>query len=278
MQYLFGGFGFFALGDARRASSLRGENPMEKPAEGTLMIVQAKQEIAKFADSILTPRLQTVLGQLATAREYAICIHADVWDFAVELGGLLNAGAMVADLRWLLAQGYIDLATEITQPGDPVRSFHAVRCLVFTARTCFVLSDEGTRWMDAGAARDVRGVRPGPCRLLCERFVGEGDACESELPCWDAAEKVLCLAGRVVKRYCCSSPNQEAVLAAFEEEQWPRRIEDPLRPVEGMDSKRRLRDTIGTLNTKQENRLIRFRAVGTGEHVMWEPFHPLSSS
>ncbi len=81
---------------------------------------------------------------------------------------------------------------------------------------------------------------------------------------------------RVVKRYIYSSPNQEAVLTAFDEEGWPRRIHDPLRPVAGKDSKRRLRDTIGTLNVKQENCLIRFRAAGTGEHVIWEPVQKYS--
>ena len=61
------------------------------------------------------------------------------------------------------------------------------------------------------------------------------------------------------------------MLTAFEEEHWPRRIDDPLRPIEGQDSKQRLRDTIRTLNAKQENVLIRFHSDGTGEHVIWEP-------
>ena len=76
--------------------------------------------------------------------------------------------------------------------------------------------------------------------------------------------------GALAQCYSYSSPNQEAVLAAFEEEQWPRRIDDPLRPVVNMDAKMRLRNTIRTLNVKQENLLIHFRAAGTGEHVIWE--------
>ena len=69
------------------------------------MIIHAKRQTAAFADSTVTPRLQAVLDQLATARDYAARIHADTWDFAVELGGLLTAGAATADLRWLLALG-----------------------------------------------------------------------------------------------------------------------------------------------------------------------------
>jgi hypothetical protein len=188
---------------------------------------------------------------------------------------------MAADLRWLLAHGYIDLATEITKPGDPVRRFHPVRHLAFTARTCFVLTDAGMGFLNAHAgdgptgAEGAVGARAdlsAELRVLSSESgeLAEG-ACPDALPHWDAAGQVLCLGGLVVKRYRYASPNQETVLAAFEEEHWPRRIDDPLRPVEGLDSKQRLRDTIRTLNAKQENRLIRFHSGGTGEHVIWEP-------
>ena len=72
-------------------------------------------------------------------------MHADAWDFAVELEGLLIAGAMAADIRWLLMNGYVDAAMEITLPSDAARSFHAGRCLAFNRQTCFVLTDEGAR-------------------------------------------------------------------------------------------------------------------------------------
>jgi hypothetical protein len=235
------------------------------------MIVQAERRTPEFTDPNLTPGLQTVLAQLATARDHAVRTHADAWDFAVELGGLLTAGVMTADLRWLSGQGYVDFATEITSRGDLVRSFHAVRWLAFTARTCFVLTDEGARWAGAGAAREARGLPADSPRCLCLRLVGEGNAGESDLPRWDAAEQVLRLAGRVVKRYRYSSQNQQDVLAAFEEERWPWRIDDPLRPVRGSNQKQRLRDTIRALNAKQENCLLRFRAAGRGEQVIWEP-------
>jgi hypothetical protein len=239
------------------------------------MAAHAEPQTAEFADSILTPRLQAILDQLATARDYAIRIHAGAWDFAVELGGLLTAGAMAADLRWLLAHGYIDLATEITRPGDLVRRFHPVRHLAFTGRTCFVLTDAGTGFLGARAGDGATATRDGSAaELRVHRSASggpAGGAGDDALPHWDAAGQVLRLAGIVVKRYDYSSPNQEAVLATFEEEHWPRRIDDPLRPVEGTDSKQRLRDTIRSLNAKQENLLIRFHSGGTGEHVIWEP-------
>jgi hypothetical protein len=64
--------------------------------------------------------------------------------------------------------------------------------------------------------------------------------------------------------------NQELVLAAFEEERWPRRILDPLSPQPFHDVKRRLSDTIKFLNRRQENEFIRFHGDGSGEGVIWE--------
>ena len=66
------------------------------------------------------------------------------------------------------------------------------------------------------------------------------------------------------------SPNQEAVLEVFQEEGWPRRIDDPLPPLAEQDPKYRLHFTIRRLNQSQEHCLIRFFGDGTGEGVCWE--------
>ncbi len=64
--------------------------------------------------------------------------------------------------------------------------------------------------------------------------------------------------------------NQETVLAAFEEEGWPRRIDDPLPPRGALVPKYRLHFTIQCLNQGQLSQLIRFFGDGTGEGVCWE--------
>ena len=64
--------------------------------------------------------------------------------------------------------------------------------------------------------------------------------------------------------------NQEAILAAFEEESWPPRIDDPLSPVGNQDPKRRLHDTINSLNRHQKLSVIRFLGDGSGQGVRWE--------
>jgi hypothetical protein len=80
--------------------------------------------------------------------------------------------------------------------------------------------------------------------------------------------------GRVlIKRLRQPSSTQEIVLVAFEDEGWPPKIDDPLRPQEGMDQKYRLRATIRSLNTHQNCPLLRFFGDGTGTSVCWEFVH-----
>jgi len=89
-------------------------------------------------------------------------------------------------------------------------------------------------------------------------------------PHWDRQRRVLSVGGRIVKRYRVPSPNQEAVLAAFHEEGWPHRIDDPLPPLAEQNVKYRLHFTIHRLNQSQKQYLIRFSGDGTGEGVCWE--------
>src|SRR5207253_7022050 len=60
---------------------------------------------------------------------------------------------------------------------------------------------------------------------------------------------------------------QGLILTAFEEENWPPHIDDPLPPAPEVSRKKRLNDTVFRLNEKQNNRLIRFESDRTGrEH------------
>ena len=77
------------------------------------------------------------------------------------------------------------------------------------------------------------------------------------------------LGGLVVKQFKLPAPNQETILAAFEEEDWPPRIDDPLPPKSNLAGKNRLHDTIKCLNRNHRKRLLRFNGDGTGEGVLW---------
>src|SRR5207247_9758075 len=91
------------------------------------------------------------------------------------------------------------------------------------------------------------------------------------LPRWDSERRELRWGELVVKQFRVPAPNQETVLAAFEEEGWPRRIDDPLPPRADQDPKCRLHDTINKLNRNQQQPLIHFRGDGMGRGLHWEP-------
>jgi hypothetical protein len=86
-------------------------------------------------------------------------------------------------------------------------------------------------------------------------------------PRWDANRRSLWLGDRELKRYRRPSPNAEKILAAFEEEGWPPRIDDPL-------ARGKLKDTLQDLNEAIKNETIRrhflrFEGDGTGKGILW---------
>jgi hypothetical protein len=80
---------------------------------------------------------------------------------------------------------------------------------------------------------------------------------------------------KLIKRFKQRAPDQHVILCAFEEQNWPVRIDSPLSPRSPFeDRKRRLNHAIYRLNGHQHSRLIRFRGDGTGEGVIWELRRP----
>lgn len=91
-------------------------------------------------------------------------------------------------------------------------------------------------------------------------------------PRWDAAGCNLWLGNRLVKRFRVPAAMQECILAAFEEECWPPRIDDPLPPDGRLLQTRqdRLHDAVENLNGHQREARIHFYRDGTGTGVCWE--------
>jgi hypothetical protein len=89
------------------------------------------------------------------------------------------------------------------------------------------------------------------------------------VPVWDARRRELRAGHLLVKRFRQPARNQELVLAAFAEDHWPPRIDDPLPPELGQDAKQRLHSTITNLNRGHQHRIIRFEGGGDGESVCW---------
>jgi hypothetical protein len=212
----------------------------------------------------ISPRGQAALRLLLEAYEYASELSQDVWDFAVEIDSLRQAGVTVSGFRWLVCKGLVEHAREITAPGDPHRTFHPEGRLKFARRSCFVMTAEGV-----GFARETLSgpTAEDPTQALAR--LAESGTIEKLVPTWDRDRQELRLGGVVVKQFKVPALNQEIILAAFEEEGWPVRIDDPLPPRPKQDPKRRLHDTINSLNRNQKHRLLRFLGDGSGQGVRW---------
>ncbi len=183
-----------------------------------------------------------------TARD----LQAEPWQFALEIRSLERAGLTGTHLRWLLCQGYVAQQVEQSRPRDRQRRFRPVANLTLPESACFVLTEPGAVFARA---------------CLAEKAWPVGD--DSKLvPSYDDARRELRVGVTVVKRFEQPAPDQEGVLRAFEEEQWPPRIYDPLSPRPGQDTKRRLHTTICNLNRGQAPRLIHFDGGGDGQSVL----------
>lgn len=218
------------------------------------------------------PLIQRRVGEgllyLLKAKEYADDVEVDLWDFALELRELRSLGLTNSDLRWLVMKGYVEFGRETTEPGDERRSFRRSRGLTFVRRNCFVITPAGEAAATAFALQEQTAA---PTVRRVEPIVPpEPPRPQPRVtPHWDSDLQELRINGLIVKQYKVPAPNQEMVLAAFEEENWPVRIDDPLPPQVDQDPKRRLHDTIVSLNRNHKHRLIRFMGDGSGEGVRW---------
>jgi len=89
-------------------------------------------------------------------------------------------------------------------------------------------------------------------------------------PHWDPARHELRIGDIVVKHFRRPAPTMELILTAFEEENWPSVINDPLPGSNGKDPKRRLHHAVRNLNSMQSPKRIHFHVNGGGEEVHWE--------
>ena len=197
-----------------------------------------------------TPRIREALQLLADAAACAQDVSADIWQFSVELSALRRAGLTTNECRWLVAKGLARHAREVTAADSDRRSFQNYANLALSKRTCFVIAERGVAYANAllrstprrraSDSRDSTAVnrrRPAP----------ESNGHIATLtPTWDSDRQQLRVGRMIVKEFKVPAANQEAILAAFQEERWVPRIDDPLAPQLNQDSKRRLHDTINS--------------------------------
>jgi hypothetical protein len=226
--------------------------------------------------------------RLREAFDYAQELELGLWDFAVEIQSLRADGLSNNDLRWLVCKGYVRHAVEVTALGKRHRVFRSMGRLNFCKRTCFILTEEGAEfalrvtgratsesghWHSASLNGHAGGTNGHavPVRTELPAVVIQSPALPGLRPLWDRDRQELRVGTEIVKQFKVPAPNQETVLAAFQEEGWPHRIDDPIPPQPDQESKRRLHDTINSLNRNQRTPLVRFLGDGSGQGVRWEP-------
>jgi hypothetical protein len=223
----------------------------------------------------LDTRLVAALGRLQQGLNYARELRQDPSDFAVEIQVLFKEGLTNNDVRWLVCKEFVEHAGEITMQGDERRTFRPLGHFTFCDRSCFVMTEKGLEFAVEGAEKAAEAISSNGYKHMNGFSAGHPAAQATELqhqaPNWDRQRQELRLGVRVVKRFKVPAPNQELVLATFQEEGWPPRINDPIPPHPDLDPKRRLHDTINALNRCQLNVLIRFQGDGSGQGVRWEP-------
>jgi hypothetical protein len=205
---------------------------------------------------------RTALDPLWKSFACAQDLKVDPWDFALRLTHLIDLGVAPSDLRWLVLRGYVTFCD---------------RARRFPAGTNVAASDD-PRVMITAAGVSIASpiaVTTGASPDRCSNS-GEILPLGSRLPWWDGRLRQLSFEGIVVKQFRLPANNQAAVLSAFQDENWPPSIDDPLPYMSRTRSKERLHATIRCLNSHHENRLIRFRGNGTGEAVLWEPVADLA--
>jgi hypothetical protein len=209
---------------------------------------------------IPTPAMYVALTQLLNARDAADRLQRPRWDFAVEMHFLKEAGLDCNDVRSLICGGLVQHALERMRPKGKHRSFRRTPGLRLLPESCFILTDRGlilARQLSASAK--TPGTNGG--YLSAPNFW--------IVPFWDNTRRELRLGDLLVKRFRQPAKNQETILATFQEEGWPARIDDPLFGEDGQDAQERLHNTVKKLN-RQAIQLIRFLSDGKGEGVLWE--------
>ena len=217
--------------------------------------------------SQISIRGRVSLKMLLDAMMFARDVNRPAWDFAVEIALLNEHGLSHTDLRWLICSSYIESAVEM-RCSENGRSFQHGSELRLSRNSCFVLTDSGVAFVrellgsTAAQSSPTPAANPSASPSLAQHSIIK--------PVWDRDRQELRVGEQVIKQFKVPAPNQEMVLAAFQEEDWPVRIDDPLPPQPDLEPKRRLHDTIVSLNRNHKANLIRFLGDGSGQGVRWE--------
>jgi hypothetical protein len=186
---------------------------------------------------------------LLVANDCARRLGVDIWQFAVALAELRQAGLSDTDMRVLVQRNLVEHGVEVTRRKDPRRTFCRTANLALFERSCLVLSPAG---LELACQDRVRLLDNGP---------------PAQGPWWDADTRTLYVDGGVVKRFRNPAPGQHAVLQAFQDQHWPGSVLVPPPDDASVDVVGWLRETVKNLNRNVRPHL-RFRQEV--RRVAWE--------
>jgi len=99
-------------------------------------------------------------------------------------------------------------------------------------------------------------------------------AAEDEIPAlgpkFDKGRRVLTVHGKLVRQFYRDAENQIPILKAFQEQNWPPWIENPLGRPKPTDARHRLSDAVADLNEDQKEKLVRFWIEKGTQRIFWE--------
>jgi hypothetical protein len=208
------------------------------------------------------------LSVLLEAYDWARASRFDPRQFAVKIERLRDAGFSDTHLSWLVCSGYMEHAHELTLPGDKERTFRDEGRLNFRRRSRFVLTDAGAVLARPICRNPAATSTPSDDPLADSEFAS--NTAGRSRPVWDRRQLQLTLGDKLLMQLSSRASNLSCILDAFQEENWPPQIDDPLTVTQGRNSKRRLRGAIEKLNLSLLVPDIHFSGDGSGESICWK--------
>ena len=250
-----------------------GQSNSQRPARVPLGYQDLRQRLpgtSKMAHNQdeFVRKQQEMLRRLRVAHSMAAFHQRSLWDFAIEIREFSSIGSHV--MRELICNGWVEHQREMPGNQANTRAFIPEPKMVLSERSCFVITPLGLQKLENWA------TTPAPGMNGSNGSHQAGSVISMLQPVWDTEKRELRLGPHLVKRFKWPAINQEAILRVFQEENWPRRIDDPLTPDPDICPKRRLHDTIKCLNRRRINKYIKFRGDGTGQGVLLEIILPSS--
>jgi hypothetical protein len=167
----------------------------------------------------------------------------------------------VADCRWLADKKLVDVRDMARGRRRGRR-----RMAKFTRSTRFVLTAAGVAF-----AAQLSSSKGQPLAAYTNGARHRNRASGSVVkPRWDSRLLVLHVDDIAVKEFEAKARNQLAIVAAFEAQDWPRLIENPLDSGSQAQRAQALADAVHALNRNLRAKVIRFHTAEKGACVRYD--------